>query len=180
MKRGPLFAMAVALFAAAPVLAAGNSSLSFSYIATGSFEPASFAFPDGTMGDSITLQGNSTKYGPITVHEWASGSANQTPTPCTLPDGSAGMQSFSDSNEVITQLNTGDVLLQNLVSGTNCVANLPIAPPFEFAGTLHVVNAGGTGKFANATGDETLNFHGVYYNCNPTQCWGYVTHDETP
>jgi hypothetical protein len=29
---------------------------------------------------------------------------------------------------------------------------------------LHVVNVGGTGKFANASGGETLNFHPAYFN----------------
>jgi hypothetical protein len=186
-----LLAVALAVLLAAPALAGGGSpnskhsksnGVSFSYTATGSFQPASFAFADGTMGDSITLRGKS-NFGPITVQEWASGAANQTGTPCTVPNVSAadapGLQfPFSDSNEIITVVKTGDVLVQNLVRGTNCVSNTPSLPA-PFAGTLHVVNVGGTGKFAHATGDETLHFQGVYEWCNATQCWGYVTHDES-
>jgi hypothetical protein len=114
---------------AAPVsaLAAGQSSQSnnvgFTYTATGSFQPASFAFADGNTGDSITLKGSS-NFGPITVQEWAAGPANQTGTPCTVPNVSAadapGLEfKFGDSNEIITVIKIGDVLVQNLVSGTN-------------------------------------------------------------
>jgi hypothetical protein len=177
--------LAIGMLAMPVAVQAGNSSkstdINFSYAATGAFQPAVFAFADGTMGDSITLQGSS-KFGPITVQEWASNAANQTGTPCTVPNVSAadasGVQfTYADSNEIITVIKTGDVLIQNLVSGTICVSNAQ--PPFPFVGTLHVVNAGGGGKFANATGDETLNFHGVFQWCNATQCWGYVTHDES-
>jgi hypothetical protein len=167
------------------VQAAGSSKstdISFSYTATGPYYfPASFTFADGSVVNSITLQGTS-NFGPITVQEWAGGAANQTGTPCTVPNVSAadapGLEfSFSDSNEIITVIKTGDILVQNLVSGTVCESNAQ--PPFPFAGTLHVVNVGGTGKFANATGDETLNFHGVAQWCSSTACWGYVTHDES-
>jgi hypothetical protein len=163
--------------------AAGKSSnISFSYTASGPYYfPASFTFADGSVVNSITLQGSS-NFGPITVQEWAGGAANQTGTPCTVPNVSAadapGLEfAFSDSNEIITVVKTGDVLLQNLVSGSVCESNAQ--PPFPFAGTLHVVNVGGTGKFANATGDETLNFHGVAQWCSSTACWGYVTHIES-
>jgi hypothetical protein len=189
--RVSLLAVALVVLIAVPVLAGSDtpdnssgksSDISFNYASSGSFEPASFSFPAGTTGDSITLQGTS-NFGPITVHEWASGAANQKGTPCIVPDVSPelapGLEfKFSDSNEIITVIKTGDILVQNLVSGINCVSNTPTLPA-PFAGKLHVANVGGTGKFANAIGDETLIFHGTYLNCNPTQCWGYATHVES-
>lgn len=149
----------------------------FNYTATGTFEPTLFVFPDGTQGDSITLQGTSTD-GPITVHEWATGSSTQKVfPPCVLSNGEAGtLGDFADSFEVITFQN-GDVLLQELVSGAECNAN--VGPPVPFDGTLIVTNVGGTGKFADATGTETLKFAGQYYVCGTTSCVGYVQHNET-
>jgi hypothetical protein len=183
MKRTWGLACVLAALALASQARAGgkSSNVSFNYTATGAFQPAAFALADGTMPDSITLQGSS-NFGPITVQEWASAAPNQTGTPCTVPNVNAadapGLEFvFADSEEIITVIKTGDVLVQNLTSGTTCQSNAN--PPFPFNGTLHVVNIGGTGKFANATGDETLNFHGVYQWCNATQCWGYVTHIES-
>jgi hypothetical protein len=89
----------------------------------------------------------------------------------------AGSQStFGNSLEVITFKATGDVLLQNLVSGTECVDNS--GPPFPFEGTLTVTNVGGTGKFAGATGTVTLKFAGQYLSCGNNGCVGIVQHKE--
>jgi hypothetical protein len=128
------------------------------------------------------LEGTST-FGPITVHEWAAGSSTQTVfLSCTAPGGAAGTQyDFADSLEVITFKATGDVLLQNLVSGTECIDNsinsgAPPAAPFD--GTLTVTNVGGTGKFAGATGTVTLKFAGQYLSCGNNGCVGFVQHKE--
>jgi hypothetical protein len=158
------------------VAEAGTSP--FNYIATGSFELSAFFFPDGTEGTSITLEGPSTSR-PITVHEWASGKG-KTIGRCTPPGGkpNTGLKyTYTDSLEIITFKATGDFLIQNLVSGTQCF-NIRAPFPIPFNGTLIVRNVGGTGKFAGATGTETLNFSGQYLSCN-TGCIGYVRHDET-
>lgn len=157
----------------------GADAKPFNYTATGSFQPAVFVFPDGTPADSITLTGTSTS-GPITVQEWASGTGTSIGS-CTPPGGAANSGSegpFADSLEIITVQATGDVLIQNLVSGTEC-ADFSVPPPIPFAGTLTVTNVGGTGKFAGATGTETLNFAGQYVSCGNNGCVGYVTHTET-
>lgn len=148
------------------------------YTASGGFEPTVFTFADGTIADSITLTGISTA-GPITVHEWASGSNTQTSFPaCTLLDGEAGtLGDFADSFEVITFKN-GDVLLQTLLSGSECNPN-NATPPINFEGTLTVQNVGGTGKWAGASGTGTLNFAGQYYVCGNNGCVGHVQHNET-
>jgi hypothetical protein len=165
------------LFMTAVIRRAEAKSTPLNYTATGTFEPTLFVFPDGTQGDSITLQGTSTA-GPITVHEWATGSTQTVFPPCVPSSGAAGtLGDFADSFEVITFQN-GDVLLQSLVSGTECNASVS-GPPIPFEGTLIVTNVGGTGKFAGASGTETLNFAGQYYVCGATGCVGYVQHNET-
>lgn len=173
----PLFLAALLMVALATRSEAGTKTKKFDYIATGGFEPTLFIFPDLNQGDSITLEGTST-FGPVTVHEWATGLSTQTVFPsCTLPGGAAGSQStFGNSLEVVTFKATGDVLLQNLVSGTGCVDNS--GPPFPFEGTLTVTNVGGTGKFAGATGTVTLKFAGQYLSCGNNGCVGFVQHKE--
>lgn len=165
------------LFSTLVPIASEAGTKKFDYIATGGFEPTLFIFPDLNQGDSITLEGTST-FGPVTVHEWATGLSTQTVFPsCTLPGGAAGSQStFGNSLEVITFKATDDVLLQNLVSGTECVDNS--GPPFPFDGTLTVANVGGTGKFAEATGTVTLKFAGQYLSCGNNGCVGFVQHKE--
>ena len=174
----PLFLAALLMVALATRSEARNETKKFEYIATGGFEPTLFIFPDGNQGVvSITLEGTST-FGPITVHEWAVGSSTQTVfPPCTAPGGAAGaLYDFADSLEIITFKKTGDVLLQNLVSGTECDSNS--GPPSPFEGTLTVTNVGGTGKFAGATGTVTLNFAGQYLSCGNNGCVGFVQHRE--
>jgi hypothetical protein len=178
----PLFLAASLMIALATRSEAGSKTKNFEYIATGGFEPTLFIFPDGNQGDSITLEGTST-FGPITVHEWATGSSAQTVfPPCTAPGGVPGsLSDFADSLEIITFKKTGDVLLQNLVSGTECAASSILTgapPPAPFEGTLTVTNVGGTGKFAGATGTVTLNFAGQYLSCGNNGCVGFVQHRE--
>src|SRR5579863_3566000 len=115
------------------------------YTASGSFGSSAFTFPDGNPATSITLTGKSTS-GPVTVQEWAAAVFNG--KECTPVGGApnSGVEvTFQDSLEVITFINTGDELIQNLLSGTECFSLGP------FSGTLTVNNAGGTGKFAGAT-----------------------------
>ncbi len=166
------------LLAFSAVSEAGSKPLN--YTASGGFEQTPFSyFPDGAPSGSITLAGTSTS-GPITVHEWAAASANG--NTCTPPSGvpNAGLQAtYSDSLEIITFKATGDFLIQNLVSGTICIDLTSASPPFPFYGILTVSNVGGTGKFAGATGTETLNFAGQFLSCGATLCVGYVRHDET-
>jgi hypothetical protein len=147
----------------------------FNYTASGSFGPDLHVFADGTNGNAITVSSDK-----VTVKEWASGAPNG--NTCTPPSGVAGSGTevtFTDSFAIITVLATGDQLFQNLVSGTECIDLTPAAPPFPFNGTLTVQNVGGTGKFAGATGTETLNFAGANLNCGNTDCVGNVQHTET-
>lgn len=147
------------VFVALWVLALGGrseaASIPFSYTAAGSFTGDIYIFPDATEGGSITLQGRSSS-GPVTVQEWASFSGPAPlPNSCTPPGGPANegtLFSYADSLEVITFLATGDVLVQNLVSGTACADFSLLPSPVPFDGTLIVSNVGGTGKFAGATG----------------------------
>jgi hypothetical protein len=152
---------------------------SFNYTATGSFEPGFFLFPDGNSSDSIALPGFST-VGPITLHEWDTGVLNG--KTCAPPSGvpNAGSEvTVTDSVEVIRLDSTGDLLIQTLVSGTNCIDFSSGAPPYPFAGVLTVKNDGGTGKFAGARGTETLNFAGKFLSCGNNGCIGYVQQNET-
>ncbi len=142
------------------------------YTASGSFESSAFTFPDGNPSTSITLTGKSTA-GPVTIQEWAA--AVFTANKCTPAGGApnSGFEViFKDSLEVITFVKTGDQLIQNLVSGSECFSLGP------FSGTLTVNNVGGTGRFAGATGTETLNFQGQYLTCGSTGCVGSVQHSE--
>jgi hypothetical protein len=161
-----------------------GESIPFNYTASGTFEsqPGFSFFPDGNEGGSITLQGTSS-FGPVTVQEWAAGSG-VTAGPCTPPGGkpnSGTEYPYSDVIGVITFKATGDVLVQNLVSGEECISNTPPSPPppASFDGTIILNNIGGTGKFAGATGTETLHFRGQYLSCGDNGCVGYVHHLET-
>ncbi len=152
-----------------------NKSESFSYTAAGTFDgPLDATFPDGNPVFSITLQGTST-FGPVTVHEWAASPTEG--ASCTLPGGVAGTQfSYADSYEVITFTATDEFLIQDLVSGSQCISDS--GPPIPFNGTLTVTNVGGTGRFARATGQGTVNFGGQYlFLENGTV--GYVQHKES-
>ena len=156
------------------VLANGSEARTnpMNYTASGSFGSSAFTFPDGNPATSITLTGKATG-GPVTIQEWGAGVFNG--KTCTPPGGTTGSGSevvFKDSLEIITFTNTGDELIQELESGTECFSFGP------FGGTLTVNNVGGTGKFAGATSTETLNFEGLYLNCGSTGCVGLVQHSE--
>lgn len=166
---------------------AAGTKTPFSYTAYGTFEgPLNAVFPNGNADFpegfpvfSITLQGTGTfgsTTGPITVKEWAFGGASVVSS-CG-PGGSGTELSYGDSYEVITFLTTGDVLLQNLVSGTQCLGSS--GPPTPFNGTLFVSNVGGTGQFAHAGGNATLNFAGQYlfFGLTGNGTAGYVQHNE--
>jgi hypothetical protein len=146
------------------------------YTASGSFESAVFVFPDGKPSESITLAGSSTA-GPITLHQWIAASLNG--NTCTLPGGvsNTGKEgTFTDSFAVI-RFACGDLLVQTLVSGTFCIDLSSPGPLFPFAGVLTVENTGGTGKYAGATGTETLNFVGQQL-FGSTGAIGFVTQTE--
>ena len=116
------------------------------------------------------------------VRAYNGSSAQTVFPPCTAPGGVPGsLSDFADSLEIITFKKTGDVLLQNLVSGTECAASSILTgapPPAPFEGTLTVTNVGGTGKFDGATGTVTLNFAGQYLSCGNNGCVGFVQHRE--
>jgi hypothetical protein len=166
-------------FTALPAFSAVSEAWTqpLNYTASGSFESAVFAFPDGNPSESITLAGTSTS-GPITLHQWIAASLNG--NKCTLPGGvsNAGEQgTFTDSFAVI-RFKCGDLLVQTLVSGTFCIDLSVPGPIFPFAGVLTVKNIGGTGKYVGATGTETLNFAG-HQLVGSTGAVGFVTQTET-
>jgi hypothetical protein len=157
------------------VLAKGSEAgtTPMNYTASGSFGSSAFTFPDGNPATSITLTGKSS-VGPVNIEEWGAGAFDgKTCTPSGGAPNSGSEVNFKDSLEVITFVNTGEELIQGLVSGTECFSLGP------FSGTMTVKNVGGTGRFAGATGTETLNFEGEYLTCGSTGCVGFVQHDET-
>jgi hypothetical protein len=155
----------------------------FSYEASGTVEPTLFTFPDEYPTSSVTFKGMST-FGPITVNIWVAAGGGQTVfPPCTPPSGVPGAGEefkFNDHLDIIRFHATGDVLIQNLVSGAICLdASSGFVPPFAFKGTLTVNNVGGTGKFAGAGGIATEKFVGEYVSCGNNGCVGYAQQDET-
>jgi hypothetical protein len=155
----------------------------FSYQASGTVEPTLFTFPDGYPTSSVTFNGMST-LGPITVNIWVTAGGGQTVFPvCTPPSGVPGAGEefkFNDHLDIIRFHATGDILIQNLISGTICLdASSGFVPPFAFKGMLTVNNVGGTGKFAGASGTATENFVGEYVSCGNDGCVGYAEQDET-
>jgi hypothetical protein len=157
-----------------------GDGIPFNYTVSGTFEsqPGFSFFPDGNEGGSITLQG-ANSFGPVTVQQWAAG-LGVTAGPCTPPGGkpnSGTEYPYSDLIGVITFKANGDFLVQSLVSGEECISNAP--PPASFGGTIILNNIGGTGKFAGATGTETLHFRGQYLSCGNNGCVGYVHQLET-
>ncbi len=152
-------------------------STPMNYTASGAFGSSAFTFPDGKRATSINLVGTSTS-GPVTVREWAAGNFTGKCTPQSGTPNAGSLVTFADSLAVITFESTGAQLVQNLVSGTECI-DFTSGPPFPFAGVLTVENTGGTGKFAGATGTENLNFGGEFLSCGSTGCVGFVQHIET-
>ena len=73
---------------------------------------------------------------------------------------------------------SGDLMVQTLVSGTFCIDLTSSGPTYPFNGVLTVKNEGGTGKYAQATGTETLNFTGQQM-IGSTEAVGFVTQTET-
>ncbi|HEV8358622.1 MAG TPA: hypothetical protein VGX21_05705 [Methylomirabilota bacterium] len=104
---------------------------------------------DGVTADLFIVSGSSSQLGALTnqtVAEWAFGPPSTCP-PGTVLEGTL----VPAGSALVTRAVNGDLLFGAPTSGTNCISATGVAS-ISAAG----VYTGGTGRFANATGDFTI------------------------
>ena len=127
--------------------------------ASGSFTATSIDTNKDQIPASIrTFRGKFSPLGPFSAQAFIEGKL--TNVPCTAQSGGPGIEeTLVDGSEVYRIDFTGDLIFTTVTSLTVCIPTGPNDSSFSF--TFEETITGGTGRFANAGGSNTVNGTGV-------------------